>query len=126
MIIMRYTLLLHYPETPAADLGPEAMEEAMRAFQKYATMLDEAGALMSAEVLLPSTASTTLRLVDGAPHVQDGPFADSLEQLGGTFVLDVADMDEALAWAKQCPSLPWGAVELRPTATRFVNGAWTS
>lgn len=122
---MRYTLLLHYPEASAEELGAEAIEEAMRAFQEYARLLDEARALISAEVLQPSSASTTLRIVDGAPHVQDGPFVDSLEQLGGTFVLDVADMDEALAWAKQCPSLPWGAVELRPTATHFADGAWT-
>ncbi|MEU1972254.1 YciI family protein [Microbacterium sp. NPDC019599] len=123
---MRYTLLLHYPEMTADDLGPEAIAEAMREFDAYAKALHAAGVLESAEVLQPSQVTTTLTAPDGTLRVQDGPFADTKEQLGGTFVVDVADLDEAISWAGKSPSIAWGAVEIRPTATRFVDGEWTA
>ena len=87
---MRYTLLLHYPEPTAEELGPEALAEGMRAFQAYAKALDDAGVLASAEVLQQSDATTTVTLAGGELVVQDGPFADTKEQLGGTFVIEVA------------------------------------
>lgn len=121
---MRYTLLLHYPERTAADLGPEALAEGMRAFQAYARALDEAGVLASAEVLQQSDATTTVTLAGGELVVQDGPFADTKEQLGGTFVIDVPDLDAAIDWARRAPSAAWGHVEIRPSATRYVDGAW--
>lgn len=121
---MLYTLLLQYPEMSAEDLGPEVLAEGMRAFDVYAKALDEAGVLRSAEVLHPSTATTTVRLRDGQLVIQDGPFADTKEQLGGTFVIDVGDLDAALAWAAKAPSAEWGAVEVRPVATHFADGAW--
>lgn len=121
---MRYTLLLHYPERTADELGPEALADGMRAFQAYAKALDEAGVLVSAEVLHPSSATTTVTLAGGELVVQDGPFADTKEQLGGTFVIDVADLDVAIGWARQAPSAAWGHVEIRPTATRYLDGSW--
>lgn len=121
---MRYTLLLHYPEPTAADLGPEALEQGMRAFQAYARALDDAGVLASAEVLAASQLTTTVSRADGELVVQDGPFADTKERLGGTFVIDVPDLDAAIDWAAQAPSVAWGHVEIRPSATRYVDGAW--
>ena len=121
---MRYTLLLHYGEPSAEELGPEALAEGMRAFQAYAKALDDAGLLASAEVLARSEATTTITLASGELVVQDGPFADSKEQLGGIFVIDVADLDAAMSWAAKAPSASWGHVEIRPTATRYVDGAW--
>lgn len=121
---MRYTLLLHYPEPTAEDLGAEALEAGMRAFQAYATALDEAGLLISAEVLQQSRATTTVSQRGGEFIIQDGPFADSKEQLGGTFVIEATDLDEALDWARRAPSVSWGHVEVRPTATRYVDGTW--
>ena len=123
---MRYTLLMHYPEMSADELGPEALAEGMRAFDEYAKALDAAGVLQSAEVLQPVAATTTISLATGELVVQDGPFADSREQLGGTVVIDVADLDAAIAWAQQAPPAHYGHVEIRPGATRFVDGAWTS
>ena len=61
---------------------------------------------------------------DGKLRVQDGPFADTKEQLGGYFVLDVPDLDAALEWAGQAPGAQWGAVEIRPGATHTVDGVW--
>jgi hypothetical protein len=123
---MRYTLLLHFPEATEEDLGDEAMAEGQRAFASYAATLHQAGVLVAAEVLQPSSRTTTLRMVDGRLQVQDGPFADTKEQLAGTFVLDLPDLDAALDWAGQAPSLAWGAVEIRPGATYTVDGVWTA
>lgn len=121
---MRYTLLLHYPEPTAGDLGPDRLADGMRAFQAYAKSLDDAGVLVSAEVLQRSELTTTVTGVGGELVVQDGPFADTKEQLGGTFVVDVDDLDAAIEWAALAPSVSWGHVEIRPTATRWDDGAW--
>jgi hypothetical protein len=121
---MRYTLLLHYPEPTTEDLDAEALAAGMRAFQAYAKALEDAGALASAEVLQRSDATTTIHLVGGELVIQDGPFADTKEQLGGTFVIDVPDLDAAIEWARLAPSISWGHVEIRPTATRYMNGSW--
>jgi hypothetical protein len=123
---MRYTLLLHYPEMMSTDeLTPEQMAEGQAAFDSYAKALDDAGVLASAEVLKPSNVTTTISRRDGQLQVQDGPFADTKEQLGGTFVIDVPDLDAALAWAEKAPSVDWGSVEIRPSATHFADGSWT-
>ena len=121
---MRYTLLLHYQERTAEDLGPDALAEGMAAFQAYAKALDDAGVLASAEVLQQAHATTTVTLAGVELVVQDGPFADTKEQLGGTFVIEVPDLDAAIEWAARAPSAAWGTVEIRPTATRYVDGAW--
>lgn len=103
---MRYTLLLHYREPADGELDEAQMAEGMNAFQAYASALEEAGVLHSAEVLQPSFATTTVSRHNGDTRVQDGPFADSKEQLAGLFVLDVPDLDAALAWAEKCPAAP--------------------
>jgi hypothetical protein len=121
---MRYSLLLHYPEMTSDDLGPEVLEAGQQAFRAYATALHDAGVLVAGEVLQPSTATTTVTAASGRLQVQDGPFADTKEQLGGTFVIDVPDLDAALAWAEKAPSVQWGTVEVRPTATHVVDGEW--
>jgi hypothetical protein len=120
---MRYTLLLHYPEM-SGDLSPEALAEGQRAFHSYAAALEAAGALLSAEVLQPSVTTTTVRSRDGELQVQDGPFADTKDQLGGIFVLDVPDLDVALDWARQAPAVAWGAVEVRPGGVFYRDGSW--
>jgi hypothetical protein len=123
---MRYTLLLHYPEMTAETIGSDAIEKGQRAFQSYAAALDAAGVLLAAEVLQPSVSTTTVRVVDGDLRVQDGAFADTKEQLGGSFVIDVPDLDAALQWAGKAPSVAWGAVEVRPGAVYYSDGAWRS
>ena len=123
---MRYTLFLHYPEMMTDDLGEEAWEEGKAAFHAYTSALDDAGVLVSAEVLQPSAHSTTLTLLNGKLQVQDGPYADTKEQIGGTFVIEVPDLDAALAWAEKCPAAQWGTIEVRPSAVRFTGGAWVT
>jgi hypothetical protein len=122
---MRYTLLLHYAEASPESLGDEAIAEGMRRMSAYAATLHDAGVLLGAEVLQPSEMTTTLRRAADRLHVQDGPLVDAKEQLGGTIVIDVADLDAALGWASQAPALDWGgAVEVRPGAVHAVDGAW--
>ena len=123
---MRYTLLLHFPEADEKSLGEEMIAEGQRAFASYAATLHQAGVLIAAEVLQRSDHTTTLRRVDGELQVQDGPFADTKEQLAGTFVLDLPDLDAAIAWARKAPSIEWGAVEIRPGATYTVDVVWTA
>ncbi|MGV6991289.1 YciI family protein [Gordonia amicalis] len=122
---MHYSLLLHHPEQDATTLGEDAIRSGQAAFSAYARALQDAGVLVSAEVLQHSTATTTLRKVDGELVIQDGPFADTKEQLGGSIVVDVEDLDAAIEWARQAPPIDWGVVEIRPGATYTVNGAWT-
>ncbi|MFB4349567.1 YciI family protein [Microbacterium sp. CR_7] len=122
---MRYTLLLHYPEMTEAELGEEALVEGQAAFASYAATLHAAGVLVGGEVLQPSTVTTTVRMRDGALQVQDGPYADTKEQVGGTFVIDVPDLDAAIEYARQAPPVHWGAVEVRPGAVHTVDGVWT-
>lgn len=121
---MRYTILLHYPEMTPEDMGEDAWAEGEREFTAYAATLQAAGVLVGAEVLQPSSSTTTLRTVDGVLQVQDGPFADTKEQLGGTFVVDVPDLDAAIDLARRAPAVAWGAVEVRPGALYTVEGVW--
>lgn len=121
---MRYTLLLHYPEMADA-LEEAALAAGREAMGSWIATLHQAQVLLSAEVLQPSDCTTTLRQVDGTLQVQDGPFADTKDQLGGTVVIDVPDLDAAIGWARQAPPLDWwGAVEVRPGATHVVAGTW--
>lgn len=121
---MRYSLLLNYAEPGAGEIPAEAITEAEAAFDRYAKSLDAAGVLVLADVLQPTTSSTTVTLRHGTLQVQDGPFADTKEQLAGVFIVDVPDLDAALAWAEKCPAAQWGTIEVRPTAVYFADGQW--
>jgi hypothetical protein len=123
---MRYALLIHYPQPAVSTLTEHQIEEGKAAFHAYARALDDAGVLRSAEVLQTIASATSVSVKQGKLQVQDGPFADTREAFAGIFMLDVADLDAALAWAEKCPAAQWGTVEIRPSAVRFVDGAWTS
>ena len=71
---------------------------------------------MDTDWLQPSMTGTVITLKNGDRRVQDGPYADTKEQLGGYFVIDVLDMDAALAWAEKCPTAHYGLIEVRPSA----------
>jgi hypothetical protein len=121
---MRYALLIHYPQPPAVSLSEETIKQGMAAFHAYAKALDDAGVLGSAEVLQTVSSATSVSVRDGKLQVHDGPFADTKEAFAGIFMLDVPDLDAAIAWAEKCPAAQWGTVEIRPSAVRFVDGAW--
>ncbi|MEU4424694.1 YciI family protein [Actinoplanes sp. NPDC024001] len=123
---MRYALLMHHQEPGDGELSPEVIAEAQRAFGVYARALSEAGVLISADVLQPTEGTTTVTHRDGALRVQDGPFAETKEALAGVFLLEVPDLDAAVSWAGKCPGAQWGTVEVRPVATSYLDGGWTS
>lgn len=122
---MRYALLIHYPQPTVNTLSDEQLEAGKVAFRAYAEAVSDAGVLRSAEVLQTVASATSISLKHGSLQVQDGPFADTKEQFAGIFMIDVPDLDAALAWAEKCPAAQWGTVEIRPSAVRFVEGAWT-
>jgi hypothetical protein len=117
---MRYCLLMHYEEAGDIGLTEEDMAPAMAAFQAYADDLSAAGVLIGTEVLEPVVSATTVTARNGKPEVQDGPFADTKERLGGIFVIEVANLDEALKWARRNPAHGWGSIEIRPVARTFA------
>lgn len=123
---MQYSLLLHSQEAEDAGVTEEDMAPFKVAFDLYAKSLDDAGVLVSADILQGVAASTTVTLRNGSLEIQDGPFAATREQLGGTFVIDVPDLDAALAWAEKCPGAQYGVIEVRPSAITFQGGEWKS
>lgn len=98
-------------EDPARTAGYWAGWEA------YLAALTESGVMTGTGGLYPPATATTVRLRDGQRVVHDGPYADTKEQLGGYFAIDVPDLDAALEWAARCPSAARGSVEVRPLMT---------
>ena len=88
------------------------------AWTAFVGEMNKAGIVLKGDGLMPPHTATTVRLRDGAREVQDGPFADVKEQLGGFFVIEVPDLDAALDWAARCPAALTGSVELRPVLVR--------
>ena len=117
----QYAVLIYEsPEDRAirdAD-GPE-QEQVQAAYAAYTEALVAAGKLRGGEVLaLPHTATTLVARPGGTPTVQDGPFADTKEQLAGFYIIEARDLDEALAWGARCPAAHTGKVEIRPIEPR--------
>ena len=121
---MRYALLLHSLEAQDAGISEEDMEPFKVAFDEYGKALAKAGVLVAGEILRPVADTTQVTLRNGGLTVQDGPFVDTKEKLAGTFVIDVPDLDAALAWAEKCPGAQYGVVEVRPSAISLVDGQW--
>lgn len=112
---MKYTLFLYNDESYYSSIKPEMMQQVQAAFEAYTKSLVDAGVFVAADWLKPSFAGTTITLRDGARRVQDGPYADTKEQLGGFYIIDVSDLDAALAWAEKCPAAHQGIIEIRPS-----------
>ena len=112
---MKYLLSLYGDESRNADRTPEQMQESMKAWDAYTKETREAGAFLGGEGLQPTATATTIAIPEGGgePIVTDGPFAETKEQLGGFYLLDCDDLDEALDWARKIP-MPSGKVEVRP------------
>lgn len=122
---MRYSLIINAPEPTEGQVSEKDMQEMQKLFTEYADALHSAGVLVAAEVLQPAEATTTITRRTGELQVQNGPFADTREALAGVFVLQTDDFDAALAWAEKCPAASYAAIEVRPAATSYIDGAWT-
>ena len=115
---MKFMILLYADEAGFEQLSPEEMKAAMASFAAYNEQLAEGGVLLHGEPLTPSRAAKTLRMQQGRVVTTDGPFAESKEQMGGYYVLEVQSEQEAIEWASKCPVLYSGAVEVRALVPR--------
>ena len=111
---MQYILMLYVNEAGWPKLTKTEQEQGVAAYSAYTEALAKAAALVGSGRLQPSSAATTVRAANGKSQVLDGPYADSKEQLGGYFIIDVPDLDAAIAWAARCPAASHGVVEVRP------------
>lgn len=120
---MQYMMMIFEPESDFAKrTDPDQAGPYWGAWTAYAQALAQSGVMVGGNGLTPPHAGTTVRLKDGQRQVQDGPFADTKEQLGGYFVIDVPDLDAALDWAARCPAAATGGVELRPVLPPLPQG----
>jgi hypothetical protein len=114
---MRYMMLIHHDEVALAAAPQKELWADYAAFNEA---LAKAGAGMSAgERLQPASAATTVRSAGDKTDILDGPYAETKEQLAGYFLIDVPDLDQAIVWAKRCPSSRYGSIEIRPLADRY-------
>jgi hypothetical protein len=109
-VVTRYIALIWTKHDTDADISADEVA----GYDTFAQAAQEAGVLREGSALHPVSVSTTLRLRDDEVLITDGPFVESKEQLSGYFVLECADLDEALAWAARIPGARHGAIEVRP------------
>jgi len=111
---MKYVLALISEEGGMEDASPEEMKAVMDRWDEYTKRAVENGAFIAGEALQPSPTASSVKIKEGAEAiVSDGPFAESKEQLGGFYLLECRDLDEALEYAKRIPFRD-GTVEVRP------------
>lgn len=126
---MRYMLMLYADEKVGTAIPADQMAKAMETMFAYHEALSKAGAFVATSALAPTWNSKTLHMEGGEVRqrddgafvneggefkVEDGPYVETREQLGGYFIIEAADMDEALKWAARCPAAQWGPIEVRP------------
>lgn len=111
---MKYVVLIY--ETPAnIEARQQGVESPyIAAWRSYYQALVDAGAYVGGAPLKDVATATTVRMKGGKRHVQDGPFAEAKEQLGGFMILELPSLDAALDWAARCPAAASGALEVRP------------
>lgn len=114
---MQYMLLLHGDESAWANMPEDAQKQAIESYMAYNAELAASGVLRGGAELQPSHTATTLKGDGGKVTVHDGPFAETREQMGGFYILEVASLEEAMDWAKRCPAIYGGAIEIRALGT---------
>jgi len=111
---MKYILLIYADENGWSALTPDQQREGVAAYGAYTEALNAAGVRVGSDRLRPIATATSVRIVNGETKVLDGPYAESKEQLGGFYMIDVPDLDTALSWAARCPAAAYGTMEVRP------------
>lgn len=115
---MKYMLLI-YDDTKVWEKFSEAeRQKGMEMYMKFTQEVKSGGKYVSSNQLQPASVATTVRERDGKRLVTDGPYAETREQLGGYYLIEAKDLDEAIAIAVRVPSARWGAVEVRPVVER--------
>ena len=110
----QYMLLIYDDETAWTRMSEAEAGKAFAEYMQYTQALAEAGVLRGGAPLHPTPTATTVRVRGGKSVTTDGPFAETKEQLGGYYLLEVASLDDALAWAAKCPGAWAGSIEVRP------------
>ncbi len=113
---MKYMLLIYVDPQAAPAAGTPGANAEHQAYGTYTEKLVASGALVSGDPLHGNDTATTVRVRDGETLTSDGPFAETKEHLAGYYIIDVADLDAAIAWAGQIPSALHSAIEVRPVA----------
>jgi hypothetical protein len=116
---MQFALLIFESQEAFAARNCDESDPYLGAWRAYHKALVEAGVYAGGNPLQAPETGTTVRLKEGKRRVQDGPFADTKEQLGGFAILELPSLDAALDWAARCPAASGGAVEVRPLALEF-------
>ena len=111
---MQYMLLIYSQEGAWSRMTEAQQRDGMAAFMAYTEALRKAGAMVNSNRLRDSSDATTVTVANGKTQVADGPFAETKEQLGGYYLIEAKDLDEAIAWAAKCPGATYGKVEVRP------------
>ncbi len=111
---MRYMLLIYSDESRWSEISEADQQASMQEWFGYTEELKTAGVSELGDALQPTATATIVKDNGGQPLVTDGPFAETKEQLGGYYLLDVPDLDEAIKWAHKCPGARHGTIELRP------------
>ena len=114
---MRYLVLIYDEQTanPSPEPpDPATMGPVMEEYNAYSQMLRDKGAYVAGEALQPVTTATSIRVRDGQTMTTDGPFAETKEALGGFYLIEAKDLDEALELGGKCPGARFGTIEVRP------------
>lgn len=116
---MRYMFLIYTPESKEAKMTPKDFGDLMTGHMAVMEEAKSRGVHIASDPLKPTSTSTTVRRhPDGKPLIMDGPFAETKEQLGGYYILDCKNLDEAIYWAQKIPTYSgqntYGCVEIRP------------
>ena len=114
---MRYMLLIYANEAVSGQRPPEQRLECMNHHFEFKEAVTNAGIYRASDPLQPTATATTIRVQNGKPIASDGPFAETKEQLGGYYILDCKDLDEAISWASKVSTVcngGSGCIEIRP------------
>jgi hypothetical protein len=111
---MRYLLLINADESSVEAVSPEEAEATLAEYGAWMQECEGRGVLRGGERLRPTTDATTVRVRNGEVLATDGPFAETKEQIGGYFLVDCADLDEAIDLASRIPAARNGSIEVRP------------
>jgi hypothetical protein len=117
-IQMQYLLLIHDKESEWGTLTEAQQSAMMKEYQDFTKSINESGHWRASSQLHPVSKATTVRIRDGKKMVTDGPFAETKEQLGGFYLVEAKDLDEAVALAARVPSARFGSIEVRPLVGR--------
>jgi hypothetical protein len=111
---MRYLLLIYQDEAAHAQWSQEALAAEYEDYNAFGADAQKRGVFLGGEALMPTNTATTVRVRDGKALTTDGPFAETKEQLGGYYLLNCKDLDEAIELAAKIPAVTDGSIEIRP------------